>query len=447
MFLLPSYVNIVLDMLNDSGYESYIVGGCVRDFLLKRTPNDFDITTNAQPLQTKEVFKDFHVIETGLQHGTVTVVIDNTPVEITTYRIDGSYSDGRHPDSVEYTSKLKDDLSRRDFTINAMAYNHVNGIVDKFHGIHHLNDKVIKCVGEPSQRFSEDALRILRAIRFASQLNFSIDTDTSYMLHNLKHTLLKVSVERIAVELNKLLLGDNVYEVLMQYDDVISTIIPEISPCVGFNQRSRYHKYDVWEHIVVSIKNSPKYLNVRLAMLFHDIGKPKTFSLDANGNGHFFNHAHVSAEMTENILKRLKYDNATIKRVTSLVYHHDDEFNSTYDIKKTLSAIGLEAFMELLKVQSADALAKYDFCHYQINHIEKVKQIAIDIISNGDCISLKDLSINGNDIKSLGILGKDIGLTLDTLLNEVMKDNLTNEKSCLIEFINKNILNKKNSSN
>jgi tRNA nucleotidyltransferase (CCA-adding enzyme) len=435
MFILPSYVSTVLDTLHQHGYEGYIVGGCVRDFLLERTPADFDVTTNATPTQVEEVFKEYQVVETGLQHGTVTVLVQGYPVEITTYRIDGTYSDGRHPDSVEYTSNLKDDLSRRDFTINAMAYNHTDGIIDEFDGMRDLNNRVIRCVGNPQQRFSEDSLRILRAIRFSSQLTFSIDMPTSFMIHNHKKALLGVSKERITVELNKLIMGNNVHHVLMEYSDVISTIIPEIAPCIGFNQHSKYHKYDIWEHIAVSVDNAPLILHVRLAMLLHDIGKPQTFRLDENGQGHFPNHAHVGAKMVEKILKDLKYDNATIKRVTMLVYHHDDEFNSEYDIKKALLLMGMETFMELLKVQSADALSKYDFCKERLHHIDTVKNLCINIVARGDCLSLKELAIGGNDLKGLGIEGKAIGETLDYLLDEVMKGNVINEKTELMQYL------------
>lgn len=439
IFNLPSYVNTVLNNIISHGFEAYIVGGCVRDFLLNRTPNDFDITTNATPLQVEEIFKDFHVIETGLQHGTVTVVVEGVTVEITTYRIDGLYSDGRHPDNVQYTSKLKDDLSRRDFTINAMAYNHEVGIVDKFNGINDLKNGLITCVGEPQKRFSEDALRIMRAIRFSSQLNFSIEENTSNKVHELKDTLNKVSVERIAVELNKLIKGDKPHEILTSYSDVISTIIPEIKSCIGFNQHSRYHKYDVWEHMAVSVQNSPKNLNIRLAMLLHDIGKPKTFTLDINGNGHFYKHAYVGAEISEKILKNLKYDNATIKRVTTLIYHHDDEFHNVYDIKKSISKLGKEVFFELISVQQADALSKHDFCSKHVQELEEIKTIAQDLISKNECLSLKDLSVNGNDLKSIGIQGKNIGDTLNILLDNVLKDTLKNDKTSLIDYVKSNL--------
>lgn len=439
IFNLPSYVNTVLNNIISHGFEAYIVGGCVRDFLLNRTPNDFDITTNATPLQVEEIFKDFHVIETGLQHGTVTVVVEGVTVEITTYRIDGLYSDGRHPDNVQYTSKLKDDLSRRDFTINAMAYNHEVGIVDKFNGINDLKNGLITCVGEPQKRFSEDALRIMRAIRFSSQLNFSIEENTSNKVHELKDTLNKVSVERIAVELNKLIMGDKPHEILTSYSDVISTIIPEIKSCIGFNQHSRYHKYDVWEHMAVSVQNSPKNLNIRLAMLLHDIGKPKTFTLDINGNGHFYKHAYVGAEISEKILKNLKYDNATIKRVTTLIYHHDDEFHNVYDIKKSISNLGKEVFFELISVQQADALSKHDFCSKHVQELEEIKIIAQDLISKNECLSLKDLAINGNDLKSIGIQGKNIGDTLNILLDNVLKDTLKNDKNSLIDYVKSNL--------
>lgn len=437
LFNLPSYVDTVLNTIISHGFEAFIVGGCVRDFLLNRTPNDFDITTNATPLQIEEIFKDYHVIETGLQHGTVTVVIESVTVEITTYRIDGSYSDGRHPDNVQYTSQLKDDLSRRDFTINAMAYNHNVGIVDQFNGIHDLNSKLITCVGEPQKRFSEDALRIMRAIRFSSQLNFSIEKNTSKKVHELKDTLKKVSVERIAVELNKLIMGEKPHEILMLYSDIISTIIPEIVPCIGFNQHSKYHKYDVWEHMTIAVQNSKKDLNIRLAMLLHDIGKPNTFTLDSHENGHFYNHAYVSAEIAENILKRLKYDNSTIKKVTTLIRHHDDEFNNVYNIKKSISTLGQETFFDLISVQQADALSKHDFCSKHIDELEDIKKVATEIISNNECLTLKDLSLNGNDLKSMGISGKSIGDTLNMLLDNVLKGTLKNDRKSLIKHIKK----------
>lgn len=432
-FILPDYVNITLDMLNSSNYEAYIVGGCVRDFLLDRVPNDFDVTTNALPLQTEAVFKGYHVIETGLKHGTVTVVILGTTVEITTYRIDGVYSDGRHPDTVEYTSKLKDDLSRRDFTINAMAYNKSTGIVDEFNGVHDLNHKTIKCVGSPAKRFSEDALRIMRAIRFSSQLDFDIDIETANMVHALKDTLLKVSVERIAVELNKLIMGERVHSILVEYHDIFETIIPEVTACVGFNQHSKYHKYDVWEHIAIATQNAPKVLTIRLAMLLHDIAKPKVFTLDSKGNGHFYRHAHEGSAMAETILKRLKYDNFTIKRVCTLIYHHDDDFKSDYDIKTTICSIGKEAFFELLQVQQADAMAKQDFCRGRIEHIQNIKSSAISMLDSHECLSLKDLQVTGSDIKSLGFNGKSIGLVLDTLLKEVFKGSIENNRQSLLD--------------
>ncbi len=438
-FQLPSYVDTVLKTIQAHGFEAYIVGGCVRDFLLGRTPNDFDITTNATPLEVEEAFKGYHVIETGLQHGTVTVVVEGVTVEITTYRIDGSYSDGRHPDSVQYTSHLKDDLSRRDFTINAMAYNHQDGIVDEFNGIHDLERKLITCVGDPQQRFSEDALRIMRAIRFSSQLNFNIELQTAKKVHELKSTLGKVSVERIAVELNKLLMGETPHRILMDYSDIFTTIIPEVEQCIGFDQRSKYHKYDVWEHIAVAVQNSQKVLSIRLAMLLHDIGKPNVFTLDSNGNGHFYKHAYVSAEIAETVLKRLKYDNATIKRVTTLVRHHDDEFHNLYDIKKSISTLGKDVFFELISVQQADAMAKHEFCSKHVAELDEIKRIAEEILSSGECLNLKDLAINGNDLKTIGIEGKSIGETLNRLLDEVLMDNLSNERETLLQYVKSKI--------
>jgi tRNA nucleotidyltransferase (CCA-adding enzyme) len=434
MFILPTYVDTVLDTLTESGYEAYIVGGCVRDFLLGRTPSDFDVTTSATPAQTIEAFKGFQVIETGLKHGTVTVLVDSHQVEVTTYRVDGAYSDGRHPDSVEYTSSLKDDLSRRDFTINAMAYNRTEGIVDEFNGVMDLNNRVIRCVGDPKLRFSEDALRILRAIRFSSQLSFSIDKDTSYVVHSYRDSLQRVSKERINAELNKLLLGDNVYSVLMEYSDVMATIIPEVSDCIGFNQRSRYHKYSVWEHMAVSVANAPEYLDVRLAMLLHDVAKPATFTLDEEGHGHFTHHAYVGADTVRKVLRDLKYDNETVRRVTALVYHHDDDFYTEYEVKKCMNEVGFETFLELMAVQTADSESKQDFCRSRIAHIDSVRRFAIDVVMCGDCISLKQLAVRGGDLKRLGYEGKQIGDTLELLLDEVMRGNLHNEAPELLEY-------------
>jgi tRNA nucleotidyltransferase (CCA-adding enzyme) len=284
-------------------------------------------------------------------------------------------------------------------------------------------------------RFSEDALRILRAIRFSSQLGFSIESSTAFRIHYAQKDLLRVSKERIAVELNKLVLGDNAYTVLMQYSDVISTIVPEVTPCINFDQHSRYHKYDVWEHMAISVKNSPKILPVRLAMLFHDIAKPIAFTLDENGNGHFCNHAHIGAGIVEKILKYLKYDNATIKRVSTLVYHHDDDFYTEYDIKKTLSNIGEEAFLQLLEVQSADSKSKHEFCRDRLTHIEHVRQQVEGILTRGDCITLKALAVNGDDVKSQGVEGKAIGERLEYLLDEVMRGKLPNDRETLLKRI------------
>ncbi|MGN0606508.1 MAG: CCA tRNA nucleotidyltransferase [Oscillospiraceae bacterium] len=432
MFKLPLQVELALNMLNKNGFEAYIVGGCVRDFLLGTVPHDYDITTNALPEQTERVFKNFRIVETGIKHGTVTVIINNMPLEITTYRIDGEYRDNRRPASVSYTSRLDDDLARRDFTMNAIAYGLNDEIRDTFNGRQDIISRKIVCVGNPQERFNEDALRIMRALRFSSQLDFEIDAKTSECIFRQKMLLKNISAERIQSELDKLVCGVNVYNILMKYSDIIGVFIPEILASVGFDQKSKYHKYTVWEHIAVAVSKSCNDRIVRLALLLHDIGKP--FSCQEEGEcRHFKGHAAVSADMAEKILKRLKYDNFTIKRVKTLIMHHSDKFESEKSIRKMLSVIGEELFFQLIEVKKADNLAKKDFCSERIPKLEAVKYAAESIIKSGQCISIKELAVNGNDIKSIGAKGREIGEVLQQLLDYVIDDRIENKYDELME--------------
>ena len=311
---LPAGVSRALTMLESAGFEAFIVGGCVRDALRGITPKDYDITTSALPEETKSVFRDWRVIETGIQHGTITVVMDGMPLEITTYRTEGTYSDNRHPDSVSFTASLREDVARRDFTMNAIAYSPTRGMIDHFGGAEDIRRGIIRCVGDPATRFREDALRMMRGIRFASVLGFAIEKNTAAAIHENKERIPTVSAERIRVELTKLLCGANVKNVLMDWWDVIGTVIPEILPMHGFDQKTPYHIYDVWEHTAVAVSNIPPDPHLRLCALLHDIGKPPSFFTDEKGVGHFYGHPAVSARMTEEILARLKYDNATRRR-------------------------------------------------------------------------------------------------------------------------------------
>ena len=434
--VIPKYVNKIITALEEKGFEAYIVGGCVRDALLSITPNDFDITTNALPDEMKECFSDFKIIETGIKHGTLTVICDSHQLEVTTYRVDGEYIDHRRPEEVTFTKSIKEDLARRDFTINALAYSEKTGIIDYFDGKMDLINQTIRAVGDAEKRFSEDALRIMRALRFSSTLGFGIETETNKAIFKSKSTLKEIAVERISVELEKLIMGDNCYSVLMEFSDVLAEIIPEIKQCVGFDQHNKYHKYSVWEHIVLAVATSKKDRIIRLTMLLHDIEKPNCFKLDANGQGHFYNHEKLSSEKSKEILKKLRYDNDTINRVSLLIEHHYfTPVNEDKPIKKLLSKLGEEAFFQLLDVQRADANSKNDFCLDRLPLLDEIEKKAKKIIEVGECLTLKDLAVNGNDLMNLGYEGKEIGRILKNLLQLVLEGNVENKKEDLIRAI------------
>lgn len=440
--IIPLYIEELLECLYSNGYEGYLVGGCVRDILSGKEPYDYDLATNATPLQMKKCFGDYRVIETGIKHGTLTVVSEGNNVEITTYRIEEGYSDNRHPDNVVFTRSLKEDLSRRDFTVNAMAYSETEGLVDYFDGVGDLKSNVLRAVGDPQKRFTEDALRILRALRFASALDFTIEEETEKALKDCKNELCNISAERIRDELLKLLTGDNVHHVLMEYADVLSVVIPEITPCVGFDQQNKYHKYDVWEHIAVSVSIAPKNEILRLTMLLHDIAKPQCFTIDEKGQGHFKGHEKLSAIVAGDILKRLKFDNKTIDLVCLLISLHyfvpvvkADGQPSEKQIKRLMNKTGKDAFFMLLDVQRADNGAKHQFCKERMPVLDKMQIKAEEIIKNHNCFSLKDLSVDGNDLKELGLSGREIGQSLDFLLNKVIDEEIPNNKQELINCL------------
>lgn len=429
---LPPYVSIILEKLNDSGFEAFAVGGCVRDSLLGIEPKDYDVTTDATPDQIKKCFSDFRTIDTGIEFGTVTIISDGYPVEVTTYRIDGEYNDNRRPDSVEFTSKLSEDLRRRDFTINAMAFNKKTGIIDLYGGQSDLSDGVIKAIGNPAERFNEDGLRIMRALRFASCYNFAIESETSEAIHNRAYLLENIARERIAIELNKLICG-NCEAILREYYDVFSVLIPEIKKCIGFEQRTKYHNRDVFEHIITTVSAIEPIKYLRLTMLFHDIGKPDYFTVDEKGQGHFKDHAIGSCAIAENFLKTYKYDNETSHKVIELIKNHDIVIeNNEKQIKRYLNRFGEELFLDIIAVHIADDIGKSPEFQQRIEIYRQVKETVNSIISENECFSLSDLAVNGNDIMELGYKGKAIGDTLRYLLDKVIDGDFLNEKEILI---------------
>lgn len=438
---IPEAPKQLMKVLLDAGYETYVVGGCVRDFLLGHEPHDWDICTNALPNQMKECFVSYHVIETGLQHGTLTVMVDHVGYEITTYRTDGEYTDHRHPDSVQFVGRLQDDLMRRDFTINAMAADISGKIRDFYDGQFDLEHKWIRCVGDPNKRFMEDPLRILRAMRFQSKLGFVIEQSTEDAMRRYRHLLQYISAERINSELTGILMGD-CYSTLTCFPDVLSVCIPEIKPCIGFQQNNPHHNRNVWEHTLFAISSAPKDLYTRLALLYHDIGKPLCYSFES-GVGHFYGHAVISKDIAEKSLRGLRYDNQTVKLVTQLVEAHDRTIEPRKPvIRRCLNKMGLKQFLRLLDVKEADYMAQaqlYGDRLHKVEILQMTNEILVAQIQQEDCFSLKDLAINGDDLIQLGYKpGKKIGTVLNQLLEMVIDGTMENSKDLLIQWANQN---------
>ncbi len=422
----------LLEKLESAGFEAYIVGGCVRDRLLGRTINDYDITTNALPEEIMSVFAELKVAPTGLKHGTVTVIYNDMPFEVTTFRVDGSYSDSRRPDSVRFTSSLEEDLARRDFTVNAMAMDVRGTLHDPFGGQDDLRARLIRAVGDPEKRFREDALRILRAVRFSAVLGFDIEEHTSAAALELRGLLDIISRERCRDELSKMIMGGDFAETALKYRDIIAQVIPEFCACFDFEQRSRYHKYNVYEHIVRAVEAAPHDATIRTAMLFHDICKPQMFTLDENGVGHFKGHAEVSARAAEVIMRRLHWDNAMISDVCSIIERHSDKLTSEKQLKRLISKLGEENYFRLLEAKKADNLAKNEFVLDENKWFDECAELGRKFLSGNDCMSLKKLAVNGTDIMALGAEGKQIGDCLRTLLDLVMDGELPNEREALL---------------
>lgn len=426
----------ILSCLNSAGFEAYFVGGCVRDKLMGKTAHDIDITTNARADDIFRIFSGLKVIPTGLKHGTVTVVKEGIPYEITTFRVDGRYSDGRRPDNVRFTSNIKDDLARRDFTMNAIAMNRHGGIVDPFGGSEDIKNRVIRCVGAPEKRFGEDALRIMRAVRFASQLGFGIESKTAEAVHSMGASLSVISRERVRDELDKLICGENCVKILLGYSDVITAIIPEFSPCIGFEQHSDFHRYDVWEHTVRAMANAPAdNLTLRRSLLFHDIGKPRCARFDETGKCHFKGHAEVSAGMAESIMKRLRYDGKSIEESVMLIRCHSEKIRNKIEAKKMISRIGTKLFFELIEMKKCDNSAKNTFVLKENKRLDEAAENAREFVESGECCSLHQLAVCGSDLAELGLIGREIGEMLKELLFLVIEEKLDNNKESLINFV------------
>ena len=432
---IPKNAKMILDTMHDAGYEAYIVGGCVRDAILGKEPSDWDITTNALPAQVKELFR--RTIDTGIEHGTVTVMVGKEGYEVTTYRIDGKYEDSRHPSEVTFTRDLVEDMKRRDFTINAMAYNEEEGLVDRFGGIEDLNNRLIRCVGDPRERFTEDALRIMRAVRFAAQLDYDIEDETVAAIKELSPTLKKISAERIQTELVKLLTSDHPEKIKLAYElGITAVVLPEFDRCMETEQKNIHHMYNVGDHTVVALTNVRNDKHLRLTMLMHDFGKPATITIDEEGVTHFKGHAALGSNMAKDILKRLKFDRDTMDRVSNLVKYHDDRYEpSPSVIRRAINRVGEEDFPLLFEIRYADTMAQSTYMRQEkLALIEKTRQVYQQIIENKDCVGLKSLAVNGKDLISLGIKpSKQMGDILKTMLEDVLEDPSRNTKEYLLE--------------
>lgn len=442
--IIPNYIKNIIDAVEEKGFSIYLVGGCVRDYLLGKPCNDFDLTTSASPLEMHEVLKGFKLVDTGIKHGTVSVICEEGTAEITTFRSDGAYIDNRHPETVTFSSSIEEDLKRRDFTINAMAYSHKTGLIDLFGGKQDLEKGVIRCVGDAETRFEEDSLRILRCLRFASKLGFDIEEKTSLALKNKKSLLSSLSSERILKELEGILVGDFAPQIILKYKEIFFQIIPELEPLDGFLQNSPYHIYDIFLHTVVSLWYIPKDKTLRLAMLLHDIGKQKCYTEDEKGHGHFYNHGKLSADISKEILTRLKVPNKEKELILKLICHHSDQLTDEKScIKRFLNIFGEDDFNKFLHIRYADCMAKApETTKSNLEYLSKIVKVYRDIIKENECYNLKMLSVSGNDVKKLRFEKDKIGKALELVLNAVIDEKTENNKDCLLNYIklNKNVL-------
>lgn len=432
---IPEKAAEIIQILMSNGFEAYVVGGCVRDSFLGRKPGDWDITTSARPEEVKRIFS--RTVDTGIEHGTVMVLMDQETFEVTTYRVDGEYEDHRHPKEVTFTASLEEDLKRRDFTINAMAYNPETGLVDIFDGRGDIERKIVRCVGDPGERFDEDALRILRAIRFSAQLGFSIDEETQKAMTSRAEALRHVSAERIRVELVKLLISNHPDRIKKACRlGITKVILPEYDAIVGVAQHTPNHIYDVEKHTLIALKNIDPEPILRLTMLFHDFGKPAVKKTDS-GRDIFYRHPEVSAQMCREILKRMKFDNYTLERVYRLVkWHGLKYFPNEVSVRRALNRVGKDIFEQFIKVQRADISAKNPaVVEKKQKLLDEKEMVYRQIIERGDCFEVKTLKVNGNDLMSAGIpKGPLVGAVLERLVELVIDEPELNNKDDLLKL-------------
>ncbi len=434
---LPRKAEDIIEKIQTAGYEAYAVGGCIRDSILGKEPDDWDITTSAKPEEVKMLFD--RTIDTGIQHGTVTVMIGKEGFEITTYRIDGKYEDSRHPKDVTFTSNLKEDLRRRDFTINAMAYNSKDGLIDLYEGVQDMKQGLIRCVGDAEERFTEDALRMMRAVRFSAQLGYAIEENTKKAIRKLAPTIQNISAERIRTELVKLMTSAHPDFFRIAYETGITAqVFPEFDICMETEQNNPHHCYSVGEHILHTLSYVENDKVLRLAMLFHDIGKPRTLTIDEEGITHNHGHAAVGEELTVRILKRLKFDNDTIDKVKKLVRYHDRKIETNAkSVRRAVSDIGEDIFPLLFSVKYADIMAQSEYQRDEkLSELETLKSIYGRIIEEKNCLSLKDLAVTGGDLIAAGMKpGREIGTALHKLLEVVLEEPEHNQKEYLLSLL------------
>ena len=431
MAKIPEFVKNLLCTLESAGHQAWCVGGCVRDLRLGRMPVDWDVTSSALPEETMALFGE-RAVPTGLKHGTVTVRTEDQPVEVTTFRKDGAYRDHRRPETVTFTDSLEEDLRRRDFTVNAMALDLRGTFRDPFGGLGDLERGILRCVGEPERRFHEDALRILRGLRFSACLGFVLEEKTASAIREKKELLRDIAPERVWAELSRLLTGRWADEVLRAYPEVVGVFWPELLPMIGFDQRTRHHCYDVWEHTLHALAAVEPDVVLRCTMLLHDVGKPETFTLDGRGHGHFKGHPARSAAMTENMLRRLRVDNATRETVVRLVEWHDRNIPRTdQGLRRALRDLGEADLRRLLAVKRADNQAQ---AHQDLlGEIDKAEAILDRLLAEGACVSLGQLAVRGGDLAALGLRGPAIGRMLDLLLDRVVDGDVPNEREILLK--------------
>ena len=432
---LPPYIHTCIRMLEEAGFAAYAVGGCVRDSLLGITPHDYDLCTDARPDEIRRVFAAFRLVLAGEKHGTVTVMMDKQPVEITTFRTEGDYTDSRHPQWVEFVPEIEKDLARRDFTVNAMAYSPTRGFADPFGGREDLKNKTLRAVGDPRERFAEDALRILRGVRFAVRFGLQVEEATGKAMEDLAHRMDNLSRERVFEELCKLLPLVTA-EDLLRYGPIITQVIPELKPLQGFDQKNSHHIYDIYTHTAHVVAAVPADLTLRWAALLHDLGKPASFSLGSDGQGHFYGHAAISGEMADAIVHRLKAPTALRQRVVLLIEKHMVWLEITKPtIRRWISRLGMEAMTQLMRLQEADTGGKGTDTSAEMPYFTGIRALIREIQEEEACLGLKDLAVNGHDLMAMGLSGKAVGQTLNRLLELVMDEKVPNEKDALLAQI------------